>query len=115
MSEHAGAGRGIGDPDTMWTWVVGIVFALVLVAFVLWLEAFYQNVERQEIEVKIIQETPEELSLVRSQQQETLGSYGWVEPSRGIARIPVERAMELVERDLRAGRPAVPAAVEGGS
>ncbi len=33
---------------------------------------------------------------------ERLGSYGWVDRGAGVAHIPIERAMELVEKGVRA-------------
>jgi hypothetical protein len=46
--------------------------------------------------------------LLRQSEAEKLGSYGWVDKEGGIARIPIERAMELtVERGL-------PARADGG-
>jgi len=52
--------------------------------------------------------------LDRLQQQEKApDAYGWVDRSRGIVHIPIERAMDLVlERGLPA-RPAAPAAAGG--
>ena len=38
--------------------------------------------------------------------KETLASYGWVDRQAGIARIPIERAMELI---AERGLPAAPA------
>ena len=43
----------------------------------------------------------EQLQRLRSEENVTLGSYGWVDRSQGIVRIPIERAMDLVaERGL---------------
>jgi hypothetical protein len=39
------------------------------------------------------------LAAHRRSLDERLGSYGWIDRSAGIARIPVERAMDLVARD----------------
>jgi len=44
---------------------------------------------------------PEELQKLRASEDARLNSYGWVDRSRGIARVPVDRAMQLlVERGL---------------
>ena len=44
----------------------------------------------------------EQLRRLRSEENVTLESYGWVDRSQGIVRIPIDRAMELVaERGLR--------------
>jgi hypothetical protein len=48
--------------------------------------------------------------VLRAQEDEVLTSYGWVDKDRGIARIPIDRAMELlVERGLPPAKP-MPAA-----
>ena len=67
-----------------------------------------------------LQERPEnELLTFRLQEQDVLTSYGWVSESAGVARIPIERAIEiLAERGLpltaAAPAPAPPAAAEEG-
>lgn len=37
----------------------------------------------------------ESLILLRAREDSVLSSYGWVDTARGIARVPIERAMEL--------------------
>jgi hypothetical protein len=37
-----------------------------------------------------------EINDFRYQQDETLGSYGWVDQSGGVVRIPIDRAMQLI-------------------
>ena len=39
---------------------------------------------------------PEELQKLRASEDARLNSYGWVDRSRGIARVPVDRAMQLL-------------------
>jgi hypothetical protein len=39
-----------------------------------------------------------DLAAVRQQEAEALGGYGWVDRDAGIARIPIERAMELLAK-----------------
>ncbi len=48
---------------------------------------------------------PRDLNELRQAEQKQLDSYGWVDTSRGVVRIPIGRAMELLaERGLGAGR-----------
>ena len=42
-----------------------------------------------------------DLAAERAREQALLDSYGWVDRDAGVARIPVERAMELLVRDAR--------------
>jgi hypothetical protein len=39
---------------------------------------------------------PRDMEELRAQDREALTTYGWVDPARGIARIPVDRAMSIV-------------------
>jgi hypothetical protein len=39
---------------------------------------------------------PREIRAFRVQEEQTLHSYGWVDQPAGVARIPIDRAMELV-------------------
>jgi hypothetical protein len=52
-----------------------------------------------------------ELAAVREAERERLESYGWVDREKGIAHIPIERAMEItLERGLPARAPGAGAA-----
>ena len=52
----------------------------------------------------------QEIDVVTAAEERTLTTYGWEDRSKGIIRLPISRAMELVaERGLpnfKAGRPA---------
>jgi hypothetical protein len=54
-----------------------------------------------------LQTAPEaELSQMRAEEDRRLHSYAWVDQGAGVARIPVERAIEiLLERGIDAGVP----------
>jgi hypothetical protein len=39
---------------------------------------------------------PREITTFRTQEEQTLHSYGWVDQSAGVVRIPIDRAMELL-------------------
>ncbi len=60
---------------------------------------------------------PKELKSLRAAEEEVLTSYAWVSKEAGIARIPIERAMQLVlEHGLPAGKPAAaPPPAKGGA
>ena len=52
----------------------------------------------------------DKLQKLKSDQEKEATSYGWIDKDKGIARIPVDKAMELTARKLRAEdpRPAYP-------
>jgi hypothetical protein len=46
---------------------------------------------------------PQDLESFRNSQKENLDNYGWVNPEKGIVRIPIDQAMKLViEREKAA-------------
>lgn len=52
----------------------------------------------------------------RAREDAILGSYGWVDPKAGIARIPVDRAMEmLIRTGLPPSKPLVPTPLPGSA
>jgi len=56
-----------------------------------------------------------DMKALRAAEDEVLTSYGWVSKEAGMARIPIERAMQLVlERGLPVSKPAPTAAPAKG-
>ena len=113
-------GRGHEERDVAFQFVTGagvglavmIVVALVSMS---WLFDFYLAREirlspaanplaiagAQPPEPRLQAKPIEQLQRLRSDESLTLGTYGWVDRERGLVRIPIERAMELVaERGL---------------
>ena len=48
----------------------------------------------------------ENLKTVREEADKALTTYGWIDKNKGLARIPIERAMELTVADLGKQKPA---------
>jgi hypothetical protein len=48
----------------------------------------------------------ENLKTLREEADKALTTYGWIDKDKGVARIPVERAMELTVADLAKQTPA---------
>src|SRR5438105_12922212 len=48
----------------------------------------------------------EKLKTIREAATKDLSSYAWVDKGKGIARIPIDRAMQLTLRDLASKEPA---------
>jgi hypothetical protein len=59
-------------------------------------------------EPRLLPEPIEQLRILRTEEDATLGTYGWVDRPGGVVRIPIERAMELVaQRGVRVEEEAV--------
>jgi len=57
-------------------------------------------------EAKRAEAREKKLNDARKAASQELNSYAWVDKGKGIARIPVDRAMELTLRDLASQKPA---------
>jgi hypothetical protein len=60
------------------------------------------NYEQKRAESRI-----KKLQDLHQEDAKALTTYGWIDKSKGIARIPIERAMELAAADLAQKKPAV--------
>jgi len=90
------------DLNTSVIAVVGFVGTIIVLAIILLLMiVFYQVQARQERErAEDVDKTYVEVSDLVARQQGRVADYGWVNQEKGIARIPVARAMDLVVADL---------------
>jgi hypothetical protein len=57
-------------------------------------------------EAKRAEAREKKLNDTRNAATQELNSYAWVDKGKGIARIPIDRAMELTLRDLASKKPA---------
>jgi hypothetical protein len=48
----------------------------------------------------------ENLKTLREEADKALATYGWIDKNKGLARIPIERAMELTVAELAKQKPA---------
>jgi hypothetical protein len=97
------------EPNAPLTAVVGIVGAVLLFVVIVLLQAVFNREDRAEQRRKAEATPADQLTLVRSEQQEILNSYRWIDEKSGVVAIPIDRAMRLlVERGegLVAGSPA---------
>ncbi|MBI5869272.1 MAG: hypothetical protein HZB43_13460 [candidate division Zixibacteria bacterium] len=97
------------DPDALRTVYVGAISVLITLVLIVALQAAYYQAQESEISRKAV--ASEELTALRAEQLELLEGYRWIDRSKGTVTIPIDRAMELVVRDLAADstRPQVPA------
>lgn len=108
------------SPHSVLLFLVGLAVVSVLIYFMLWgfygyLNAFRQKPQRpaapleavhgNENPERAIQRFPEprlqpnpaaDLNKFRTQEEQTLNSYGWVDPQTGVAHIPIEQAIDII-------------------
>jgi hypothetical protein len=93
--------KHVDDPSASPTAVVVVVFTLLVAITILALQAYFNRVESQQLETKVISRTPEERTAVFAEQRQILSDYRWIDREQGVVGIPVERAMEIVVAESR--------------
>src|SRR5881392_1001929 len=79
------------------------IFVLVLVA---------ATPHGDNYEAKRAQARKEKVKTTRDAATKELSSYAWVDKAKGVARIPIDRAMQLTMRDLASKKPAAANPIE---
>jgi hypothetical protein len=87
------------EPNSWMIVLSGGVFAILLVAAIFALQAYFHQSEGQENDRKVVSVAPEELALARAQQIGQINGYRWIDRASGAVAIPIEVAMEKVVRE----------------
>jgi hypothetical protein len=115
---HTNGPRGIGHETTdVNIWAVGkfgialVVITLLSVALLIGVFQFFQSREDRVAKAidpvkvfptpQLLQDEPKNLTQFRDEEAKLVNGYGWVDQSKGVVRIPVDQAMDLlVKRGL---------------
>src|SRR3974390_1885303 len=81
------------------------VSCVLLVVIVFGVSQYYDIFRDQLVEDRVLLPESQELQSLRAMEQQKLTTYSVVDRDKGVVRIPVERAMELVAADAAAGKP----------
>ena len=83
--------------------ITGLVMVLLFCGFVFFLVSQGQSIPNVE-EVKA-QGRLKNLADLNSENQKVLAQYRWVDKSKGVVGVPIDRAMELVVAELQSNKP----------
>src|SRR5437762_9300708 len=92
------------SPISFGAWLGIVLLFLFFGIFVLVLVAATPHGDNYE--AKRAEAREKKLNDARNSATQELNSYAWVDKGKGIARIPIDRAMQLTLRDLASKRPA---------
>ena len=98
------------EPISFRAWLGIVLLFLVFGIFVLVLVAATPH--GNTYEAKRAEARQKKLNDARTAANQELHSYAWVDKGKGIARIPIDRAMELTLRDLASKKPATANPIE---
>jgi hypothetical protein len=80
--------------------VLGLL--VVMIVGVFWL----YTVTVEKVDQEVYSGAPAvELRAIHEREDQNLHRYGYIDKGRGVVRVPVRRAMELVEQEAAAGKP----------
>src|SRR5215468_12317028 len=86
------------------TWL-GIVFLFVLFGIIV-LAVIGPSPRSSDYEETRAKKRMENLKKLHEETQKELTTYAWLDKNKGVARIPIDRAMELTVSDLAQKKPA---------
>jgi Na+-transporting methylmalonyl-CoA/oxaloacetate decarboxylase gamma subunit len=86
------------------TWL-GIVFLFLLFGLIV-LAVIGPSPRTSDYEETRAKKRMEKLKALHEETQKELTTYAWVDKSKGVARIPIDRAMEVTVTDLAQKKPA---------
>lgn len=90
--------------------ITTVLIVITLIAIMAAVTAYYNYYRDAQIEKYQLEPVSQELVGLHEREDKELGSYGVADKAKGILRVPVDRAMELVEADSAADKLKYPAA-----
>lgn len=103
------------DPQSLMITILGVIGAILLYAIVVGLEVYYKRVNDQLINTRVYTTTPTQLRDLRAREDDSLTRYRYIDESKGVVQIPIDRAIELVLKEGDKPMPPVPVAVANAS
>jgi hypothetical protein len=94
--------------------LAGIGFTVVVAVMLIWLYDWFFVVRNDVIQTRVLSVPDPRRGELGERETEELSTYGWVDEERGIVRIPIERAMDLVVEESAPGRGGRRGQGEGG-
>ena len=127
MSSHLGEDNlepeQLDDPEAGWTWFFSLASIILLVITVVAVTVIFYFFRDLEVEKKVIDQPAFQLSELRNEQEAQLDGYaryqvipmgGTQEDAEDYIRIPIERAMEIVNAEARSPRTSALDEQDGG-
>jgi uncharacterized protein (DUF58 family) len=97
--------RQVAHARAPWSAWFGIVLLFALFGVIV-LAIIGPSPRRSDYEETRAKKRVENLKTLREEADKALTTYGWIDKNKGVARVPIERAMELTVADLAKQKPA---------
>ena len=110
MSEHLSPidpqnpGFDPGEPSARGLLVFIVVAVVILVAVFVGTTAYYEFAREKQEDESVQAKPSEELAALRAREDSQLKTYGYIDKSKGVVQIPLDRAMELIAKEAAEGK-----------
>jgi len=87
--------------------LIGALFALIVVGIivaVLAVQHYFAVTYEEQLYIKVLSPVASDLKQLRAREDAQLHSYGYIDREKGLVRLPIERAMELLAAEYAAGK-----------
>ncbi len=102
--EDIAAGYELSDVNVRRILIIVAIIAVFLVLAIIFLNSFFISSKERITYQQVLEPQSEALQQLREREDQGLHTYGIIDSSAGIYRIPVERAMRLEAREAFRGR-----------
>ena len=100
------------DPDAPMTALIGAAGVFAVFLLVLALQALFFYAQKKQAESKSYGYAFDQIRSAQAQQEAELNTYRWIDQSKGIVAVPIDRAMSLTVAALQASAATQPYAQE---
>lgn len=83
----------------------GVAIIVFLIVTVLAIQAYFDSIKGREEFVKVLEPVSEDYKNLRAREDAELFSYKYLDREKGTVRLPIQRAMDLVVSEAKAGKP----------
>jgi len=117
MGETAGRGPEFdrSEPNVRFIALFGAATLALLAVVIFGIQSYFDRLLEREVYVKVLAPESQALKDLRAREDEALHSYRYIDREKGMVRLPIDRAMQLLLEDDARGRlkyPQRPARVE---
>ncbi len=88
----------------------GVGIVVFLIVTILAVQVYFDSLKNQQEFVKLLEPVSEDYRNLRAREDAELYSYKYMDREKGIVRLPIQRAMDLVLSEAQAGKPFYPTA-----
>jgi hypothetical protein len=96
---HSSPGYDTSEPRARTIALFGLLTLVVLAIIILGLQWYVDYARERQIFVRQLEPVAEDLRTLRAREDAELNFYGYLDREKGVVRLPVRRAMELVIRE----------------